>query len=138
MNDHPDHALKIQHVLKISQPSHESADPSPAFDPFTADSGVWGVWEDGDYVLAFGLPLPPSTLRFLARKFYTDVRQVQAASVSGQRVRLRLALQPSPTALDNLLESIKESAHKWAKIAKAGWQPPVEKKEPEFVQPSLF
>lgn len=126
-------------MLKIQpQAETESADPSPAFDPFTADSGVWGVWEDGDYVLAFGLPLPPSTLRFLARKFYTDVRQVQAASVSGQRVRLRLALQPSRDALNALLDSIKQSALTWAKLAKAGYQPPAPKSEPEFVQPSLF
>lgn len=137
MNDHPD-SIKIQHVLKFSQPAQESADPSPAFDPFTADSGAWGIWEDGEYVLAFGLPLPPRTLRFIAHKFYADMRQVQASSVSGQRVRLRLALQPSRDALDSLLESIKQSALTWAKLAKAGYQPPAPKSEPEFVQPSLF
>ena len=135
MNDHPD-ALKIQHVLKFSQPAQESADPSPSFDPFTADSGVWGIWEDNDYMLCAGLPLPPATLRYIASKMAHG--KVQSASVQGQRVRLTIRPCSSRAALDALLDDIHEEFRYLAGMAKRGYKPPAPKQEPEFVQPSLF
>lgn len=137
MNDNPE-VLKF-HNLKV----YESVNPSPTFDPFTADSGVWGVWEDGDYVLAFGLPLPGYTLRYIAQRLtlpygYPAYKSVEKATVQGQRVRLILRTCPNAKALTITLAEIKDRAYDLSKVAKAGWTPEVEPEEPKFVQGSLF